>query len=198
MARTVFFSFHYQRDIMRVQVIRQHHIAKGNYTAAGFFDGSLEEKAMRDGDEVVRRMIDGSLKDGCMVLCVLIGRETSTRRWVYYEIFKAIELGMGVFGIRIHQIADPNEGVDEAGVLPFQFAGYGRKEGKMRPMIDYEDGGWKDAPYQSLIASPVASYLVGQDKPILKNLFVVYDWVADDGYNSFGKWVEAAAHQAGK
>ncbi len=101
MARSVFFSFHYQRDIMRVQVVKQHHITKDNYTTAGYFDGSLEEKAKKEGNDVVKRLIDRGL-DGSSVTCVLIGNETYTRRWVDYEILKSVELGMGVIGVRIH------------------------------------------------------------------------------------------------
>lgn len=197
MPRSVFFSFHYQRDIMRVQVIKNHHITKGSYTTAGFFDGSLEEKAKKEGDQAVRRLIDNGLV-GSSVLCVLIGQETYTRRWVDYEILKAVELGMGVFGIRIHQIKDPKTGADSAGGSPFSFLGYGTKDGKLRPMIQYKDG-WKDAPYQSLITTAAApQYLQGTDKPVLSSLFSVYDWVDNDGYNNFGKWVETAARQAGR
>lgn len=195
MARTVFFSFHYQRDVMRAQIVKQHHVTKGNYTAAGFFDGSLEEKAKKEGDEVVRGMINRGLK-GCTVLCVLIGKETYTRRWVDYEIFKSIELGMGVFGIRIHQIPDPHEGVDTAGGSPFTYLGYGRKDGKLLPMIKYKDG-WKDAPYQSLITESAAAYLEGTDRPVLDSIFKLYDWEDGDGFNNFADWVEAAAEQAG-
>ncbi len=101
MARTVFFSFHYQRDIFRVQQVKNHHVTKGTYTEAGFFDGSLEEKAKKEGDTVVKNLIDKGLI-GSSVLCVLIGQETYTRRWVDYEILKSVQLGMGVFGIRIH------------------------------------------------------------------------------------------------
>lgn len=196
MARTVFFSFHYQRDIMRAQVVKQHHVTKGNYTAAGFFDGSLEEKAKRDGDEIVRRMINAGL-DGCSVLCVLIGKETYTRRWVDYEIFKSVELGMGVLGIRIHQISALNQGADGPGPNPFDYLGYGTESKKLCPMIKY-DSGWKNAPYQSLITESAAPYLVGKDKPVLSNIFSIYDWVDNDGYNNFGKWIENAARQAGK
>jgi hypothetical protein len=197
MPRTVFFSFHYRRDVMRAQIVKQHYVTKGNYTAAGFFDGSLEEKAKKEGDDVVRNMINRGL-NGCTVLAVLIGKETYTRRWVDYEILKSVELDMGIFGIRIHQISDPNSGVDTPGSNPFEFLGYGEKDGKLRPMIQYKDG-WKDAPYQSLIAHISAPpYLAGKDKPVLGNVFTVYDWEDDDGYNNFGDWVETAAEQAGK
>ena len=169
MARSVFFSFHYQRDIMRVQVVKQHYVTKGTYIAAGFFDGSLEERAKKDGDDVVKRLINKGLH-GSSVTCVLIGKETYTRRWVDYEIFKSIEMGMGVFGVRINQIADarrvsePMRGKDEAGASPFDYLGYGRREEELVPKIKDSDG-WKDAPYQSPITEVAALYLEGTDRP---------------------------------
>jgi len=196
-ARTVFFSFHYQRDIFRVQQVKQHYVAKGNYTAAGYFDGSLEEKAKREGDQAVKGLIDRGLI-GASVLCVLIGAETYSRRWVAYEILKAVELGMGVLGIRIHQLKDTRTGLaDVAGTSPFELVGYGMKNGKRQPMIHYSDG-WKDAPYLSPVNGDPAPYLVGKDKPVFSSLFDVHDWVNDDGYNRFDTWVEAVARQAGR
>lgn len=202
MARSVFFSFHYQRDIMRVQVVKQHYTTKGNYTAAGYFDGSLEEKAKKDGDESVKRLINQGLQ-GSSVLCVLVGNETFSRKWVHYEIFKSIELGMGVFGIRIHQITDarrandPMKGKDPEGTSPFNVLGYGSKNNNLVPMVHYSDG-WKNAPNLSPITHASAPYLAGKDKPILSSLFKVYDWTDNDGFNNFGSWVEAAAKQAGR
>jgi hypothetical protein len=198
-ARSVYFAFHYQRDIMRTQVVKQHHITKGNYIAAGFFDGSLEEKAKKHGEDVVRRMIDNGL-NGSSVLCVLIGKETYMRRWVDYEIFESIELGMGVLGIRIHQISSMNIGPDQAGPNPLDYLGYGRNQnspGKLFPMIKYESG-WKDAPYQSAITESATPYLTGRDKPILSSIFSVYDWITDKGYQNFATWIERAARQAGR
>ena len=196
MARTVFFSFHYQRDIMRVQTVKNHHITKGSYTTAGFFDGSLEEKAKKDGDAAVKKMIDNGMV-GSSVLCVLIGQETYTRRWVDYEILKAVENGMGVFGIRIHQIKHPQNGVDSAGQSPFLYLGYGTTGENLQPMIQYKDG-WKNAPNLSVISRKAAPYLPVSGGPILKDIFSVYDWVDGDGYNNFENWVEKAAKQAGR
>jgi hypothetical protein len=195
MARTVFFSFHYQRDVFRVQQVKQHYITRGTYTEAGYFDGSLEEKAKKEGDQVVKNLIDDGLK-GSSVLCVLIGKETYTRRWVDYEILKSISLGKGVFGIRVHQLKDPNNGADAAGSSPFEFLGYGTTgDGNYKPMIKYETG-WKDAPYQVTFDKVSVPLLANTDKPILSNLLNVYDWVDNDGYNNFGNWVEKAAKQA--
>ena len=196
MARTVFFSFHYQRDIFRVQQVKNHYVTKGNYSSAGFFDGSLEEKAKKEGDTAVKNLIDRGL-NGCSVLCVLIGNQTYTRRWVHYEIFKSIELGMGVLGIMIHQIKDPKAGEDMAGTNPFEVLGYVTRGGKMVPMIHYTQG-WNDAPNLSAISAPFAPYLKGTEKPVLSGLFRTYDWIRDNGYNNFSTWVENAAKQAGR
>jgi hypothetical protein len=199
MPRSVFFSFHYQRDIMRVQVVKNHYVTKGNYTSAGFFDGSLEEKAKKDGDQAVKRLIDKGLV-GCSVLCVLIGAETYTRRWVDYEILKAVELGMGVFGIRIHQIADFRNGLngtDTYGQNPFATLGFGTIGNSLKPMIHYKSG-WQDAPYLTPISRSAAPYLPNSGGPVLKDIFSVYDWVDDNGFNNFSAWVERAARQAGR
>jgi hypothetical protein len=198
MARTVFFSFHYQRDIMRVQVVKNHYVTKGHYAAAGYFDGSLEEKAKKEGQQVVKRLIDDGLV-GSSVTCVLIGKETSARHWVYYEILKSVALGMGVFGIRIDQIGDPKQGKDTAGSSPFEYPAFGTKQGdeKLYPMIKYTSG-WKEAPHLEAIGRSAALYLPRAGGVILNNLFTVYDWANNDGYDNFSKWVETAAKQAGR
>jgi hypothetical protein len=169
MARSVYFGFHYQRDIFRVQQVEQHYITKENYIEAGYFDGSLEEKAKKEGDTAVKSLIDKGLK-GSSVTCVLIGQETYTRRWVDYEILKSIELGMGVLGVRIHQLKDPRTGTDTIGSNPFAYLGYGVKNGRMDPMIKYNSG-WKDAPYLAPIQSSSARYLEKTDKPRFERPF---------------------------
>ena len=196
MARTVFFSFHYQRDIMRVQQVKQHYLTKENYTEAGYFDGSLEEKAKKEGDKAVIDLINKGL-NGSSVLCVLIGKETYTRRWVDYEVLKSVELGMGVFGVRIHRLKDPTDGMDTAGSSPFEFLGFGGSSSSMQPIIKYNSG-WRNAPNLKPITSNAAAYLKGRERPLLSDIFSTYDWVSDDGYKNFAKWVEAAAKQAGR
>ena len=62
MARTVFFSFHYQRDIWRVNQIRSIPNITGN-AAAGFKDASLWEEAKKKGDDDIKRMINKALEN---------------------------------------------------------------------------------------------------------------------------------------
>jgi hypothetical protein len=182
---------------MRVMQVKNHYMTKESYTEAGYFDGSLEEKSKREGDLAVKRLIDSGL-DGSSVLCVLIGAQTFARPWVHYEIFKSIELGMGVFGVRIHRLNDPRSGNDTPGTSPFDVLGYSENSvGQKIPMIAYTNG-WQNAPHLSPIATPTAIYLRKAGRPILNSLFSVYDWVLDGGYYNFATWIELAARQAGR
>ncbi|QSQ17921.1 TIR domain-containing protein [Myxococcus landrumensis] len=196
--RFVFFSFHFQRDIMRVQQIKNHYVTKFGYQAAGYFDGSLSELAKTEGKLAVKRAINKGLP-GSSVTCVLIGAETYARHWVHYEIFRSIELGKGVVGIRIHQLKDPKNGPDNAGPNPFDYLGYGGSDTKktMTPFVN-GDNGW--TPYEDAdpISPYVAPFLAPGTRPVLSSLFEVYDWVSDDGYNNFPNWIARAARQAGR
>jgi MTH538 TIR-like domain (DUF1863) len=104
MARRVFFSFHYGRDIWRVNVVRNTGAIEG-VAAAGFHDASLWEETKRRGGDAVRRLIDRGL-EGTSVTVVLIGAETAQRLYVTYEIAKSISRGNGLLGILIHNIKD--------------------------------------------------------------------------------------------
>jgi len=52
-------------------------------------------------------------------LVVLIGKTTSTRKWVKYEIQKAYELNKGIVGIYIHKLKDENGEQTGKGSNPF-------------------------------------------------------------------------------
>jgi MTH538 TIR-like domain (DUF1863) len=196
-ARSVFFSFHFDRDIMRVQQIKNHYVAKLGYTAAGYFDGSLAELARTEGKAAVKRAINKGLP-GSSVTCVLIGAETFKRHWVDYEIFQSIELGKGVIGIRIHQLKDPKTGIDVAGPNPFDYLGYAwsSQNETLVPHAKYNNE-WKRYDDADPIAPSLALYLP-RKSVTLSSLFAVYDWVSDDGYNNFSNWVSRAAKQAGR
>lgn len=116
MAYRTFFSFHYQRDIWRVNIVRNSNMIDGA-AAAGWHDASLWEKAKRKGDAAIKRLID----DGLMyttVTVVCIGAETSRRRYVNYEIEKSIARGNKLLGVRIHHLKDRNGRVDPPGDIP--------------------------------------------------------------------------------
>lgn len=116
MARRVFFSFHYERDIWRANVVRNSWITQDR-AAAGFFDASLWEEAKRKGDAAIKRMIDNGLLR-TSVTAVLIGAETADRGYVRYEIQQSIARGNGLLGVRIHTIGDRMGFADSWGSNP--------------------------------------------------------------------------------
>jgi antiphage defense system Thoeris ThsB-like protein len=116
MARHVFFSFHYQRDVWRINQIRNLGEVVGN-AAAGFHDKSLWEEAKTRGDAVVQRMIDSALH-GTSVTVVFIGSQTSGRKFINYEIEKSIARGNGLIGVQINGLKDKHGNSDLLGHTP--------------------------------------------------------------------------------
>jgi hypothetical protein len=116
MARRVFFSFHYQRDIWRVNQIRNLPEIMGT-AAAGFQDASLWEKAKKEGDFTIRRMIDNALV-GTSVTVLCLGNQTANRKYVNYEILKSLEVGNGLVGVQIHHLQDQYGYIDFPGPIP--------------------------------------------------------------------------------
>jgi hypothetical protein len=102
MARRVFFSFHYDRDVWRANQVRNCNVVAGA-DIAGFFDHSEYVEAKRKGKDAIARMIDRNLRR-TSVTVVLIGKETAQRPWVRYEIKKSIERSNGLLGIRINHL----------------------------------------------------------------------------------------------
>ncbi len=116
MARKVFFSFHYRRDLWRVNIVRNSGAIEG-VAAAGFHDESLWEEARKKGDDAVKRLINEGLK-GTSVTIVLIGAETANRKYVSYEIDRSIARGNGILGIRINNIKNKDGRTDPPGSIP--------------------------------------------------------------------------------
>lgn len=117
MARRVFFSFHYERDVWRASVVRNSWVTKPDRETAGFFDAGMWEEAKKKGDAAVKKLIDDALI-GTTVTAVLIGAETSARAYVKYEIDQSIARGNGLLGIRIHNIKDTAGKTDSWGSNP--------------------------------------------------------------------------------
>lgn len=105
MARKVFYSFHYDNDIMRVMTVRNRWVTQGGQLASEVIDKADFEKLKRTGDLAVKRWIDSQL-EGTTVTIVLVGRETLKRPFVQYEICKSIERGNAIIGVHISGIRD--------------------------------------------------------------------------------------------
>lgn len=125
MARRVFFSFHYQRDIWRVNQIRNIPEITG-CAAAGFQDASLWEEAKKKGDAEIKKMIDKALEN-TSVTVVFIGNKTAGRKYINYEIEQSIARGNGIVGIQIHHLKDKDGKTDDPGVIPAKLTNCGYK-----------------------------------------------------------------------
>jgi len=116
MARRVFFSFHYNNDVWRASNVRNSNIVEGA-SAAGFHDASLWEETKKKGDAAVKALIDKGLEN-TSVTVVLIGSETSKRKFVTYEIEQSAKRGNGLLGIYVHNMKDQNGNTSTRGLVP--------------------------------------------------------------------------------
>ena len=125
MTRRVFFSFHYQRDIWRVNQIRNIHNVIG-CSAAGFQDASLWEDAKNKGEAAIKRLIDNGLTN-TSVTVVCVGCATAGRKYINYEISQSIARGNGVVAVQIHHLENRDLTVDPPGAIPTKIESNGYK-----------------------------------------------------------------------
>lgn len=119
MARKVFFSFHYDRDVHRVMQVRNSWIVRPEGEASPFFDkAEFEQVKKRVGG--IEKWIEEQLA-GTSVTVVLYGAETYHRPWVRYEIKRSYELRKGLLAIDIHNIKHPQNGADVQGLNPLSY-----------------------------------------------------------------------------
>ena len=123
--RQVFYSFHFDNDVMRVQQVRNIGAIEGNTPTSANDWEELERK----GKSSIKAWIDENMNyRSCVV--VLIGAETAGREWVQYEIEKAWNSGKGVVGIYIHNLKCPRNGKSSKGKNPFE--GFTLNQGKTK------------------------------------------------------------------
>lgn len=103
LARRVFFSYHFQRDVWRANQVRNSWVTHPDREAAGFFDAAEQEEVKRKTKKAIRNWIDRQLQH-TSITTILIGGETAEREFVQYEIEKSIERGNALLGIRIDSL----------------------------------------------------------------------------------------------
>jgi hypothetical protein len=112
--RQVFYSFHFDNDVMRVQQIRNIGALEDNKPVSA----NDWEAVKKKGDVAIEKWINDNMNYRSCV-AVLIGTETANRKWIKYEIEKAWKDGKGLFGIYIHNLKDPTKGKCAQGANPF-------------------------------------------------------------------------------
>lgn len=118
MARRAFFSFHYENDVWRANIVRNSWVTKEDREAAGFVDAADFEEVKKGGDAAIKRWIDNQLT-GTSVTVVLIGSDTSNRPYVQYELQQSYSRGNGLLGIYIHQLKDRHGNTSSKGANTF-------------------------------------------------------------------------------
>ncbi len=177
MSKRVFFSFHYQDVIdFRANVVRNHKTTK--HQGAGYFDASIWEDAKKESDLALKRLINGELKN-TSVTAVLI--------------MKSVERENLLLGIHINAIKDKSGKVKTKGPNPFDYLGVEiSSDGKKLSLIEKKGDKWyyyKDLDGWNI--SGINSTQWGKSFTLSNYYNIkVYDWVTNDGYNNFDKWIE--------
>ncbi|WP_127479096.1 TIR domain-containing protein [Nocardioides pantholopis] len=114
MAKSVFFSFSYDRDAWRVQQV----LKMGALEGQPLLNSQDWEAVKRRGDTAIEKWIDEQMAYKKAVV-VLVGNDTADRRWVRYEIAKAWDAKKPLVGIKIHGLADSKGFTDRPGKDPF-------------------------------------------------------------------------------
>lgn len=129
----VFYSFHFDNDVMRVQLIRNIGSIEGNAPTTP----NEWERLKQTGKNAVENWINQNMKyKRCII--VLIGSDTAGRPWVKHEIIKAWNDGKALLGIHIHNIKCPRNGTSRKGRNPFDLIKFddGRTLSSVVPCYD--------------------------------------------------------------
>ncbi|MRS13254.1 MAG: molecular chaperone Tir [Actinobacteria bacterium] len=112
--RQIFYSFHFDNDVMRVQQIRNIGALEDNKPVSA----NDWETVMRGGRAAIEKWIDDNMRYRSAIV-VLVGAQTANREWVKYEIQKAWADGKGLLGVYVHNINCPRNGRCAKGANPF-------------------------------------------------------------------------------
>lgn len=210
--RKAYFAFHYA-DVMRVNNVRNAWKIDhpDSQLARAFYDSSLWETRKLEGDDAVKRLIREGVQYTSAV-CVLVGAETWSRRWVKYEIARAVIDGRGLLAVHINGIRHHQRGTpDPLGYNPLRLLGIlkssdskfylyensyvltdwltNRKEWRWQP---YQDYSWP-VPIPPYITTPDVGYVMP-----LSTGTQEYDFANREGHKNIGIWIDLAAQAAGR
>jgi hypothetical protein len=114
MADKVFYSFYFDGDVHRIQLVRNFDALD---PAGTILDAQEWETVRRQGPAGIAKWIANQMAYKKAVI-VLIGHGTASRPWVQYEIDKAWADKRPLLGIRIHGLSSLGS-VDMPGPNPF-------------------------------------------------------------------------------
>jgi len=199
--RRVFFSFHYQLDINRVNVVRNSWRFRptDGTQPADWFDHSIWEEAKRTGTLALKRLIHSGMNRSS-VTCVLAGQSTWGRPWVRYEIAYGLARGNGLLTVFINGVKCMKTGLCQRGPNPLDYMGLSLDDRGQARIWENFNGRWR---LYALHPDPVAwpAWLPKADKGFISVLGLAaasYDYQLQDGYTNLAAWADKAAQQAGR
>lgn len=204
--RKAFFSFHYA-DIMRVNNVRKswEFIEHDSSASLGFYDKSLWESSKRTSEGSLKNLIREGVQ-GASVVCVLVGAETALRRWVRYEIARAIIDGRGILAVHLNGIPHHQDRIPHPrGANPLMSMGIGKEQpNPLLPpkyyLYEFKTTGWaRYADYMQPVSLP--AYLPDPQPNWITWLSAgsdEYDYATQEGHQNIGAWIDRAARKVGR
>ena len=198
--RRVFFSFHYQNDIWRVNQVRQswRYQHENQREAEGFYDASIWESSRRTGPDSLKNLIREGVKN-TSVTCVLVGAETFSRRWVRYEIARSVIKGNGLLAVQIHRMGDRFGYASSEGPNPLDYIGVYYANGGVR-LAEYKNGKWVSYNDYTQSVDLPATWTKPYDHKVIKlsQYAGLYCYKSHNGGANFSGWVRQAASDVGR
>jgi hypothetical protein len=209
--RRAFFSFHFV-DSFRVNNVRQAWKIDHPDSASmrSFLDSSLWEARKLESADAIKRLITAGVKYTSAV-CVLVGTDTWFRRFVRYEIARAVIDERGLLAVHINGLNHHRRGQpDLRGPNPLDYIGiYNAGSGKFYlyellsrtdPLTGQVQWQWfKYDDYTMPVRLPRYMPEPGVGRVIpLSWCTKQYDYVADQGHKNIGSWIDEAARRVGR
>jgi len=198
MARSVYFSFHYQDVVeFRANVVRNSYRFKKK--GGAFKDSSIWEEAQEKQVKKIKELIDSELI-GSSVTCVLVGSETYSRRWVRYETVKSFVMKKGQVGVRINWIKGKDGEIKFLpGSNPFKHLKLKvSADGSDITFFEFKNDEW--IKYKDLLRvknSQLGPEYYGESLKF-SDIYSTYSYSWDDGKSNLISWIEEAAVNAGR
>lgn len=204
--RKAFFSFHFD-DVLRVNVVRNAWkiTHPDNALMRSFYDSSLWESKKLESAEALKKLIREGVSYTSTV-CVLVGSETWARRWVRYEIARAIIDGRGLLAVHLNSIKHHQTRMTNTlGLNPLSYLAVGKVQKTLLGLPQYylferSNKDWDryqdhTAPVSlpSWLADPADGYVTP-----LSSAKNQYDYITQEGHKNIGFWINNAAIQAGR
>ncbi|MEH2498971.1 hypothetical protein V1294_005450 [Bradyrhizobium sp. AZCC 1678] len=214
--RRAFFSFQFDGDIMRVNAVRNAWKIDhpDSATNRSFRDSSLWEARKLESPEAIKNLIRSGVLYTSAV-CVLAGSMTWDRRWVRYEIARAIIDDRGLLTVHLNNIRHHRtKAVHPRGRNPLAHMGIAKvqRHANMPPQYFLYEMSFAPDGIGGLVENwtPYSDYTASVKKPAwltdpavgyvmpLSNNASEYDYVLDHGHRNIGSWIDKAAKQAGR